>query len=100
MYDAGGSVILSYHLQYDNATAATTWLGVVGLAVDSMDLTVIVSTNVVSGDNYGFRVRAKNIFGWGPYSQVSYIQAAREPDQPLAPVTSIDAGNGGVVITW
>jgi hypothetical protein len=31
---------------------------------------------------------------------VTYIQAAREPAQPFAPVTSIDASNGGVVITW
>jgi hypothetical protein len=100
LYDAGGSEVLSYHLQYDNATAATTWLDVVGLAPDSMLLTVIVSTNVESGAMYGFRVRARNIFGWGPYSQVTYIQAAREPDQPEAPVTSIDASTGGVVITW
>ena len=100
LYDAGGSQVLSYHLQYDNATAAVTWLDVVGLAPDSMLLTVIVSSQVVSGDMYGFRVRARNIFGWGPYSQVTYIQAAREPAKPLAPVTSIDAATGGVVITW
>lgn len=71
LYDAGGSAVLSYHLQYDNATAATTWLDVVGLAPDSMLLTVIVSTNVESGSQYNFRVRARNIFGWGPYSQVA-----------------------------
>ena len=100
LYDAGGSPVLSYHLQYDNNTAATTWLDVVGLAPDSMLLTVIVSTNVQSGAMYGFRVRARNIFGWGPYSQVTYIQAAREPDQPVPPTTSIDASTGGVVITW
>ena len=100
LYDAGGSPVLSYHLQYDNHTAATTWLDVVGLAPDSLLLTVIVSTNVESGSMYGFRVRARNVFGWGPYSQVTYIQAAREPDQPQAPVTSIDTLTGGVVITW
>jgi hypothetical protein len=100
LYNSGGSPVLSYHLQYDNATAAVTWLDVVGLAPDSMLLSVIVSSEVVSGELYGFRVRARNIFGWGPYSQVTYIQAAREPDQPLPPVTSIDAATGGVVITW
>lgn len=100
LFDAGGSPVLSYHLQYDNATAAGQWLDVVGLAPDSMLLTVIVSSQVVSGEQYGFRVRARNIFGWGPYSAVTYIQAAREPAKPDAPTTSIDATNGGVVITW
>jgi hypothetical protein len=100
LYDAGGSPVLSYHLQYDNATNADKWLDVVGLAPDSMLLTVIVSSEVVSGDMYGFRVRARNIFGWGPYSTVTYIQAAREPAKPVPPVTSIDPATGGVVITW
>jgi hypothetical protein len=55
---------------------------------------------LVSGNQYGFRIRARNIFGWGPYSAVTYIQAAREPAQPDAPTTSIDPTNGGVVVTW
>lgn len=92
--------MLSYNLQYDNATAATTWFDVVGLSPDSLLTSVIVSTGVVPGSQYAFRVRARNIFGWGPFSAVTYIQAARAPDAPLAPVTSIDAATGGLVITW
>jgi hypothetical protein len=34
LYTAGGSPVLSYNLQYDNATAAVTWTDVVGLAPD------------------------------------------------------------------
>jgi len=49
---------------------------------------------------YGFRVRARNIFGWGPYSLVTSIKAAREPGTPVAPVTSIDAVNGNLAIEW
>jgi hypothetical protein len=100
LISAGGSPVLSYHLQFDNSTAATTWIDVIGLAPDSMLLTVIVSTEIESGQQYGFRVRARNIFGWGPYSQVIYNQAAREPGVPIAPVTSIDPATGGVVIAW
>ena len=91
---------MSYHLQYDDGTAAVTWTDVIGLAPDSVATTVIVSSDVISGTSYGFRVRARNIFGWGPYSTVTYIQAAREPDVPVAPVTTIDAATGGVTITW
>jgi hypothetical protein len=98
--DNGGSPILSYHLQYDNGTFATTWLDVVGLAPDSIAETIIVSSEIVSGTVYGFRVRARNIFGWGPYSAVTEIKAAREPGIPAAPVTSIDPVAGGVAIEW
>lgn len=96
----GGSAALSYHLQYDNGTAATTWYDVVGLTPDSLAVTYIVSSELVSGTVYGFRVRARNIFGWGPYSLVTQIKAAREPGQPLAPVTSIDALTGHLAIDW
>lgn len=40
----GGSAVLSYHLQFDNGTSATTWLDVVGLAPDSTATTIIVSS--------------------------------------------------------
>jgi hypothetical protein len=59
-----------------------------------------VSSKLESGTVYGFRVRARNIFGWGPYSLVTQIKAAREPGTPLAPVTSIDAATGHLAIDW
>jgi hypothetical protein len=62
--------------------------------------TIIVSSEIVSGTVYGFRVRARNIFGWGPYSTVTEIKAAREPGVPAAPVTSVDPVTGGVTIEW
>ena len=92
--------MLSYGLQYDNATAATTWFDVVGLSPASLLTSVIVSTGVVPGSQYAFRVRARNVFGWGPFSPVTYIRAARAPAAPVAPVTAIDAATGGLVITW
>ena len=100
LIDAGGSAVLSYDLQYDNATAASTWLDVIGLSPNSLLTSVIVSSGVVPGAQYAFRVRARNIFGWGPFSAVTYIQAACAPAAPLSAVTSIDPATGGVVITW
>ena len=45
----GGSAVLSYHLQYDNGTAANTWYDVVGLAPDSLVTTMMVSSKLESG---------------------------------------------------
>ncbi len=96
----GGSEVKSYHLQYDNGTSATTWLDVVGLTPDSLLTSYTVSTDILTGEEYAFRVRARNIFGWGPYSLVAYIKAAREPAAPAAPTTSVDPVTGGIAISW
>lgn len=40
------------------------------------------------------------MFGWGTYSPVFAIKAAREPGLPDAPTTSIDPVTGGIAITW
>jgi hypothetical protein len=48
----GNSPVLSYHLQYDNATNANTWLDVIGLSPDSLLTDVNVSNYVVNGSWY------------------------------------------------
>lgn len=105
----GASPVLSYHLEYDNGTLGTktpTWTTLVGVAPDSLATQYLVTSQLVSGTTYAFRVRARNIFGWGDYSVVDsvtgagYIKAAREPGIPLAPVTSIDAATGHFAIDW
>jgi len=35
-----------------------------------------------------FRYRAKNTFGWGPYSDLTTLQGIDEPNQMNSPVTS------------
>ena len=85
---------------YDNATSGNEWLDIVGLDPNVIASTYTVSTYVQEGAAYGFRVRARNIFGWGPNSTVTTVYAAREPAQPDAPITSIDADTGGMTIAW
>jgi|SanBayMetagenome_1026888.scaffolds.fasta_scaffold14489_3 hypothetical protein len=85
---------------YDNATSGNEWFDIVGLDPNVIASTFTVTTGVVEGEAYGFRVRARNIFGWGPNSTVTTVYAAREPEQPDAPTTSIDADTGGMAIAW
>ena len=64
----GDSAVTSYDLQYDNATAGFIWYSIIGLTPDSLALSYRVTTGVVPGRTYRFRVRARNSFGWGDVS--------------------------------
>lgn len=55
-------------------------------------------TGITGGSTYKFRVRAKNLYGWGAFSSETSIMASQQPD----PVPSIDTANVDtkVIITW
>ena len=55
---------------------------------------------MIIGQEYQFRLRAKNIWGWGGYSSIVNIKAAKVPGQMSAPATSVDASSGDLVISW
>jgi len=41
---------------------------------------VTANQGIIGGQIYGFRFRASNRQGWGPYSDVGYFKAANVPD--------------------
>jgi hypothetical protein len=75
----GGSAILSYHLQWDAGTSGTTWTDVVGLSPSYTSTSIILSTGIVGGSTYKFKIRALNVIGWGGFSSETSIQAATTP---------------------
>jgi len=96
----GGSQITSYNLQWDQATNGANWTNVIGFTPSSLVLTAKLTNGVTGGLTYGFRVRARNVHGWGAFSSVLYIKAAQIPDQMDTVSTSIDGLTGGVFIAW
>jgi len=96
----GGSAILSYHLQWDKNTNGTTWYDLIGASPDSTVLTYTKTTGVSSGLNYKFKVRARNVHGWGAYSDAFSIGATGLPHPMVVATTTIDAATGGVKIAW
>jgi hypothetical protein len=59
----------------------------------------IVVTGLVNGTNYTFKVRAKNVIGYSPYSGDSVVaKPATVPNAPSRP--SISPGNGAVTVSW
>lgn len=96
----GGSQINSYNLQWDQATNGATWTNVIGFSPSSLVLTATLTNGVTGGLTFRFRVRARNVHGWGAFSSVLSIKAAQIPDQMDPVSTSIDGPTGGVSIEW
>ncbi len=80
--DIGGSPLLSYNLQYtsDSSNLVETWIWVDILGGESLPSSLLTSytltTAIVGGESYKFRVRAKNIWGYGGFSNIITIKAA------------------------
>lgn len=75
--DIGGLPILGYQIEMEEGNA-----GAVNVVHESLELTVTVSTGIVKGKTYGFRYRARNSLGYGPFSTYVYILAATIPGTP------------------
>ena len=76
----GGSAILSYGLEWDGGTNQATWTQLTGFSADSLATDFIVQTDVVKGETYWFRLLAKNIYDWGPSSEILEVAAAGVPE--------------------
>jgi len=59
-----------------------------------------LTSSIVAGKNYVFRVRAQNIHLWGDWSPSKTIKAAQKPHQMATVTTSIDAATGDLKIVW
>jgi len=59
-----------------------------------------VSSGISSAVNYKFKVRARNKWGWGQWSQIVSIRASTWPTVVAKPSTSIELSTGNVLITW
>jgi Fibronectin type III domain len=69
----GGSTILTYNLYWDNNSGSPTLF-----LLDSL-VTSETITGLTVGSNYIFKVRAKNIYGYGPFSSSVTIMASDVP---------------------
>jgi hypothetical protein len=73
----GDSAIDSYHLTWDQGSG--TWTDLVGISSNYVLLSYTVGTGITAGNPYKFKVRAHNIYGWGPESSEQTILASEVP---------------------
>lgn len=98
--EGGYATVTSYNLYWDSGTSGATWTSLVGEAIVSTATTYTVSTGITSGSDYQFKLKSKNVHGWGDYSSVTTVTASSVPGTPsAAPATSLDS-NGDVVVTF
>ena len=96
--DSGGATVTSYGLEWDSGSGGSTWTELAGHTVATLATTFTVTSGLVAGEGYLFRLRAENIYGWGPYSGETLIYAAGLPTQPYQAVTTIVGTD--VVVSW
>lgn len=58
------------------------------------------TASIKAGYTYMVRIRARNYWGWGDFSETITIKASTVPDQVDTPETSIEAVTGGIRVTW
>jgi hypothetical protein len=58
----------------------------------------VTLTGFTLGQTYIFKVKARNAFSFGEYSDPVTILSARTPNQPDAPLTTVDGDN--VIVDW
>jgi hypothetical protein len=84
--DNGGSSIISYELAIDDGRTGN-FTSVVGFYQNSMlkEFTIEESELIIKGRHHRLKYRAKNIVGWGPYSDEVSVLVAKEPSRPDRP---------------
>ena len=94
--ETGGSTILSYNLEMQ---IGGVFNELVGQTTYFQSTSYLIQAGISSGQLYAFRVRARNKWGFGPFSDVVQIRAATNPNRELtAPVTANDGGK--ILIAW
>lgn len=89
---AGNSDVTIYNLYWDNASGTSS----IEL-VNSLVTTYTVS-GVSGGSTYRFKVRAKNIYGYGSFSTELVVTPSDVPGK-VAIATTANSGTN-VVVTW
>ena len=94
---ANGDSITSYSLEYRLGTSGSFTVYAGGEGAETLATKhTLTSTYVTRGNTYGFRYRARNSYGWGDYSTISYLTVATVPDAPPRPI--LDSQNSTHVV--
>ncbi len=98
--ETGGTSIISYNVQWDSGSSGSFWSNLAGFSSNYLAQTYTATSAIIAGTSYQIRIRAKNYWGYGPFSSVITIKASAAPNQVSVPMTSIDVLSGGIRVNW
>lgn len=67
--NTGGSPIISYSLEWDQASNQLFFSPLFGVTDNNIQL-LYTKNDLTAGIVYSFRYQVRNIYGWSPYSNV------------------------------
>ena len=70
--------ITSYQIDYDRGLGSEEWESLKGFSSNDLTLSV-TKTDLTLNQAYRFRYRAKNIYGWGDYSDEATLYPNQRP---------------------
>ena len=94
----GGSTVTSYNLYWDQGIGS--WVTLVGQSSSYLGTSYTIGVGIMQGATYTFKVRAENMWGFGPFSTTTSIVASTVPSQVTNVTTLIDPTTGNVLIQW
>jgi len=80
MSETGGSGILSYNVQWDTGTDGRFWSNLAGFASNYLANEYTATSSIVAGRTYLIKVRARNYWGYGEFSDLLTIKASTVAD--------------------
>jgi hypothetical protein len=92
----GHSEIITYNLQWLHDG---NWQDLQGELPGSIMTAFILTSDIERGVTYYFKVRAKNIHGWGEWSDQTQIKAAGPPYQSPS-CQSENLLDGTILLSW
>ena len=85
-------------MQWDKGTSGVEWVSLIGDFPFTTSTSYTINSNIISARTYKFKYRARNIFGWGEWSDQGDIYAASIPDT-IMPVV-VELVGTDVEISW
>jgi len=86
-------------IYWDQGT--NTFIELIGETSQYTGTDYTLTTGIVTGTTYKFKIKAVNKWGAGTFSALNLsVLAASVPDKVATPTTSIYAADGGVKILW
>jgi len=95
--NAGNSDVIAYSLYWDNGNSLVP----ADIELTDALVTSFTVNGVTGGQAYRFRVRARNIYGYGPYSAETIVIPDDAPGKTAIPIVALSATDATQVeVSW